>query len=167
MDSKKIVVKNTGKYGKGKHDLKGVFAVKKIKKGELVTEFDGDIYHWDEDERWTDYLYNHTIQFEEKRWRDSKGVAVFLNHSCEPNCGIKNLFQVVAMRDIEIGEEIFWDYEMTERHPYWRMKCKCGNKNCRKIIGNYDNMPEDVRKKYKGYISKWLLDKKPKKKIKK
>jgi len=69
------------------------------------------------------------------------------------------MFKIVAMRDIQRGEEITWDYEMTENHPWWRMKCECGNKNCRKVIGSYDNMPQVVRDTYKGYISEWLTRK--------
>lgn len=157
MDSKKIEVKKT--KGRGL----GVFAVKPIKKGEKIAEFDGNIYDHDYP-NWTQELADHSIQFEEYKWRDSKGVARILNHSCEPNCGIKGLFRLVAMRDITIGEELTWDYEMTENHPVWRMKCKCGNKNCRKLIGKYDNMPIEVRKKYTGYISKWLIKKDLKKK---
>ncbi|MEK6889245.1 MAG: hypothetical protein AABW80_04025 [Nanoarchaeota archaeon] len=60
------------------------------------------------------------------------------------------------MKDIKRGEEILWDYEMTE-NSNWRMNCMCGNKNCRRVIGAYDNLPEEVRKKYKGYISTWLI----------
>jgi len=152
MDSKKIKIKKTKDRGRG------VFAVEPIKKDELVAEFDGEIYNWDDD-RWTDELADHCIQFEELRWRDSKGIARVINHSCEPNCGIKNLFQVVAMRDILPDEEITWDYEMTENHPYWRMECKCGSKIYRKIIGKHENMPQEIRDKYKGYISEWLINK--------
>jgi hypothetical protein len=68
------------------------------------------------------------------------------------------MFKIVAMRDIKIGEEITWDYEMTEKNLEWRMKCKCGKDNCRKENGNYENMPLDVRNNYKGYISSWLTD---------
>ena len=102
-------------------------------------------------------MYDHVIQFEEKKWRDSNGIARCINHSCNPNCGIKDFFKIVAMRNINIGEEITWDYEMTEKHPWWRMKCECGVVDCRKEIGNYKNMPESVRKKYEGYISEWLM----------
>ena len=97
------------------------------------------------------------IYSSEVRWRDSQGIARLINHSCEPNCGIKKLFNVVAMRDIVKGEEITWDYDMTEDNKNWRMNCLCGTPSCRKIIGSYKNMPEEVREKYKGYISEWLL----------
>lgn len=158
MDSPKITLKETKKFGKG------VFARSNIKKGELVASFDGKKYD-DDFEDWTKDLQTHTIQFAKTKWRDSKGIARYINHSCDPNCGIKRLFDVVAMRDIKKGEQITWDYEMTEKSDWFRMKCKCGSQLCRKVIGNYKNMPLDVRKRYKGFISKWLLPKPRKKKV--
>jgi uncharacterized protein len=149
MDNPKVILKEGEKFGKA------VFAVEKIIKNEVVASFDGEIYPGG-DPRWTDELRDHTIQFEEKKWRDSKGIARWLNHSCNPNCGIKDLFKVVAMRDIQAGEEITWDYEMTEKHPWWRMKCECGADDCPKIIGNYEQMPQKIRDRYKGYVSEWL-----------
>jgi len=151
MDSKKVIVRKTARHGRG------VFAVKKIKKNEVIAAFDGVIYPYHY-RGWNDELYNHVIQFERRRWRDSNGIARLINHSCDPNCGIHDLFKVVAMRDILPGEEITWDYEMTEDYK-WRMKCTCASPLCRKSIGSYRNMPPPIREKYKGYISKWLLKK--------
>ena len=153
MDNRKIVVRNTKKYGRG------VYAKAPIRKGEKIAAFDGNIYD-DNFEPWTQDLLTHTIQFGPRIWRDSKGCARYINHSCEPNCGIKGLFTVVAMRSIEKGEQITWDYEMTEKSDWWKMKCRCGSPDCRKVIGNYKNMPKAIRKKYKGYISEWLTKKK-------
>ncbi len=149
MDSKKVVVRKTADRGEG------VFAQVKIKKGETIAAFDGVVYDFDYED-WNNDLYNHVIQFEPRRWRDSKGIARLINHSCDPNCGIHNLFKIVAMRDIAPGEEVTWDYEMTENYM-WRMKCRCGSPLCRKTVGAYKNMPPATRKKYKGYISDWLL----------
>lgn len=134
----------------------GVFAKAKIRRGEVIAVFDGPIIDY-EYEYWNDDLLNHAIQFEPRRWRDSIGIARMINHSCEPNCGIKKLFSIVAMRDIEKGEHITWDYEMTEKNPHWRMRCHCGFPSCRKVIGHYRNLPKKQREKYKGYISAWLL----------
>lgn len=150
MDNKKVKVRksNTGL---------GVFALVEIQKDEIICMFDGEIYT--EHDIWTDDLLDHTVQFADTKWRESKGIARCLNHSCDPNCGIKELFKVVAMRDIKKGEELLWDYEMTEKNEYnWRMNCKCGTKICRGVIGNYKYMPLNIRKKYKGYISEWLLN---------
>lgn len=153
MDHQDLIIKKTN-YGKG------VFAVKDIKKGTLIAQCDGPIYtaHY---RHWTRDLSNHVVQFARRRWRDSLGLFRLVNHSCEPNCGIKKLFNLVAMRNISAGEEITWDYEMTEDNQYgWQMKCKCGTQSCRKIIGAYRNMPAEVRKKYKGFISSWITDQK-------
>ena len=90
-------------------------------------------------------------------WRDSRGIARFVNHSCDPNCGIKRRFDIVAMRPIAAGEQITWDYEMTEKSWWMKMKCCCGLPICRKRIGSYSRMPKHIRLKYKGYISRWLL----------
>lgn len=154
MDNSKIYVKNTRKYGKG------VFAKQAIRKGEVIAIFDGPIYD-DIFDGWTEDLLNHTIQFGKTLWRDSSGVARRINHSCDPNCGIKDLFKVVAMRRIEPGEEITFDYEMTEKSDWWRLHCQCGSPLCRKKIGNFKNMPRSVRNRYAGYISEWLLQKSP------
>lgn len=150
VDSPKVKIRLTGRFGKG------VFAKSDIRKGEVVAKFDGRFYTYDH-EPWSDDLYNHAIQFDKKKWRDSKGLARWINHSCSPNCGIRDLFKVVAMRAIRKGEEITWDYEMTEKNPYWRMKCRCGSKDCRRSIGNFRRMPRNVRRRYKGFISEWLL----------
>jgi len=150
MDNRKAIVKNTKKFGVG------VFAKNKIRKGEVIAAFDGPIFSYDY-EYWNEDLLNHVIQFAPRLWRDSNGIARLINHSCEPNCGIKGLFKIVAIRDIEKGEQITWDYEMSEKNRHWRMRCRCGHKECRKIIGNHKNMPAKVRAKYKGYLSRWLL----------
>ncbi|MDP1629110.1 MAG: SET domain-containing protein-lysine N-methyltransferase [bacterium] len=147
MDNPKVIVKETGKYGKG------LFAREKIFKDEIIAEFDGKIY--DSSTNWTKELEDHVIQFSKNNWRGSNGIARLINHSCEPNCGIKDLFKIVSMREISPREEVVWDYEMTENHT-WRMECKCGHSSCRKIIGAYDNMPQNVRGKYGDYISEWL-----------
>jgi hypothetical protein len=157
MDNPKVVVRRTRKYGRA------VFALKPIRKGEIIAVFDGPIYD-DEYEPWTEDMYNHAIQFGPAIWRDSDGIARLINHSCDPNCGIKKLFQVVAMRRIEAGEQITWDYEMTEKSPHWRMKCRCGSPLCRGVIGNYRNMPRSIRRKYAGYISEWLTPKRRRRK---
>lgn len=152
MDHPDVSIKKTRKFGRG------VYAKKKISKGSVIAAFDGPIYD-DDYEPWTEDMFNHAIQIGPKKWRDSKGLARLINHSCDPNCGIKKRTHIVAMRDIKAGEQITWDYEMTEKNKYWKMNCKCGSDICRGVIGHYKNMPLSIRKKYKGYISSWITKK--------
>ena len=51
---------------------------------------------------------------------------------------------MVAMRDIAAGEEIYYDYALTENHPEFAFpKCLCGKDNCRgRITGNDWQLPE-------------------------
>ncbi len=152
MDNAKAQVKRTKKYGRA------VFARQSIRKGEVIAAFDGDIFD-DDFEPWTEDLLAHAIQIGKARWRDSNGIARLINHSCDPNCGVKDLIKIVAMRNIKTGEEITWDYEMTEKSTWMKMKCRCGSVICRGTIGSYSRMPKKTRTKYTGYISQWLLTK--------
>ena len=134
--------KDTGKYGLG------LFASRNIKKGEIVADWTrGKVYEAESAMNLpSKEITDHAIQFREYKWIDTKGVARHVNHSCEPNCGIKGRFQIIAMRDIKKGEELTFDYEMTEDSD-WKMKCECGSQSCRKIIGLHKNMPKLIRKK--------------------
>ena len=63
-------------------------------------------------------------------------VLAMMAHSCEPNCRIDLHNRVLlALRPIEPGEAVTYDYEITERwfsHPFW---CRCGARRCRGRIG--------------------------------
>ena len=149
MDSNKVSVRRTKLYGRA------VFAKQNIKKGTVIAVFDGPLLD-NKFNSWTKDLNNHAVQVGRNTWRDSIGLARYINHSCDPNCGIKRLNRVVAMCTIKKGEQITWDYEMTEKNRWWRLRCRCGSKICRNVIGNYENMPKATRAKYRGYISSWL-----------
>ena len=153
MDNKKVIIAETDNLGKG---LK---AVRDIKKGEIIASWKGGkIYTAEKVSDLPKELRDYAIQFDEHNWIDTEGIGRYFNHSCEPNCGVKGRFQIVAMRDIKNGDWLTFDYEMTEDSD-WRMDCKCGSKNCRKVIGAYKNMPKEIREKYKGYTSDYLVKK--------
>ena len=63
-------------------------------------------------------------------------VLAKASHSCEPNCRIELEDRaMIAIRAIEPGEAITYDYETTETwfsHPFW---CLCGSRRCRGRIG--------------------------------
>jgi hypothetical protein len=149
MDNPKVELRSSPLGGRG------VFARENIEPGEVIAEFDGQIYPFDYP-AWTEDLLNHAVQFERLRFRDSHGLARYVNHSCEPNCGIKGLFKIVSMRIILAGEELAYDYEMIEDSDWWRMQCKCGTPSCRRVIGAYRNLPTERRVRYRGFISEWL-----------
>ena len=56
-------------------------------------------------------------------------VMLFLNHSCEPNVGFGGNVVLVAMRDIEAGEELTTDYALFDDYDS-SMECHCGQPLC-------------------------------------
>lgn len=148
MISDKVVLKKSI-FGKG------LFAGENIRKNEVVLIFEGRAYEAGHNSDLPRKIKNHVIQFGKHRWLYPKDEARFINHSCEPNCGIKGLFKIVAMRNIKKGEELTYDYDTTENSD-WTLECKCGSPSCRKIIRGYRYLPEKLKRKYQGYISAWL-----------
>lgn len=138
----------------------GLYARSKIFPGERIATFDGPIYTAKSNEGIDPRLPNnprdHAIQFAEMAWRDSDGFARYANHSCRPNCGIADRFDIVAIRVIDKGEEILWDYDMANDSA-WAMTCRCGEDNCRGIIAGYRFLPPALRRAYRPFTSDWLL----------
>lgn len=141
---------------KTKNTGKGLFAKTNMKKFEIIFIFKGNLIK-------DSYDSNYEVG---PRWlgigrflwldvsKDNPGY--YINHSCEPNAGFKGKVIVVAMKNIKKDEEITIDYSITEEDPYWKMKCKCENKNCRKTIRSVQFLPEKNFKKYKPFIPKFF-----------
>jgi hypothetical protein len=79
---------------------------------------------------------------------------VFTNHACCPNAIISDGLVVIALRDIDIGEEIVVDYSTTEVDPYWRMLCSCQLATCREQIRAFSYFPAAVQRFY-GRLLPW------------
>jgi len=121
MPNKNILIKNTGKYGKS------LFAARDFNKDENVFTICGPII-----KKATIY----TIPIDYGLYMDDQGFGKYLCHSCEPNCGIRNRTEVVAMHKIKKGEEITIDYAMIVPNYGDEMIsenriCKCGKNSCR------------------------------------
>jgi uncharacterized protein len=57
-----------------------------------------------------------------------KNTARYINHSCDPNCEAvvtKRTIWIVALRDIQAGEELSYNYGLTAK----QYRCRCGSKN--------------------------------------
>ena len=83
------------------------------------------------------------------------GDCIFYNHSCDPNCAYLSLdtYTAVAIRDIECGEEMTFDYQNFETEASFDagLVCKCGSFNCRGVLlfDQYRNI--DWQIKYSKY----------------
>jgi hypothetical protein len=57
------------------------------------------------------------------------------------------------MRDIQPGEEICFDYAMSDTMPYDEFQCECGAPNCRRSVTGSDWQLPELQKRYAGYFS--------------
>ena len=142
---KSLRVKRSGKRGKG------VFANRAFKKGEVIIQFQGKIYQMGDDMKAFNARNNHYLQIGKKTYLGpSKMVDDFINHSCDPNSYVKigKKIELYAMKDIEKGVEITFDYSTTMDEEYWEMDCLCGSENCRGRIKDFKYLPKIIQKKY-------------------
>lgn len=134
---------------------KGVFAKKDIKKGELLGIFKGKIIPDTKEnlDKYGDFLL--PVNYENAML--VKNIFKYTNHSCDPNCGVKDGINIIALKDINKGEEVTIDYDTLEYD--WEMDCNCGSPNCRKKVRGYKHLSNALKKKYKGFIAPYLLKK--------
>ena len=153
------VVKRSSVHGKG------VFAKRRIQKGFIICVFGGKVFTVGEVRniekispkrgeyilKLADGFYsgipNFGIKFE---------TADRINHSCDPNCGFVGQVTLVALRDIEKGEEITYDYAMCDDDPEDHFKCNCGSVNCRHKVTGDDWKNPQLQIGYVGYFTPYI-----------
>ena len=138
---------------------KGVFATRAFETGEWVLGVAGPLVK---------QRSIYTIQIAPGLHIMPRSPAKYLNHSCDPNLGVKmnrsGLPDFYALRPIAEGEHLTFDYAMTEyvleemEQNRERTPCRCGSPNCRGKIGSYSELPADVKRRYAGFIADYLLE---------
>lgn len=138
----------------------GVFAGRPFAKGEIVARATGTEI---------DCQTEHSFQIGWHRHLEPDPPTRFFNHSCRPNLGVRTNNhgwpEFVALRDIAAGEELTYDYAMTEYRHYERslpelefdLTCRCGAARCRGKLGYYSELSEELKEEYAGFISDYLL----------
>lgn len=141
---------------------KAVIASALINKNELVALWGGIIVGANELEKLSDEEKGHTIQVHNGFYLAPISMdepADFINHSCAPNCGISGQIALVAMRDIQSGEELTFDYSMSDSSAFDEFECACGATTCRQRVTKDDWLLPDLRRRYHGYFSSYLQQK--------
>ena len=133
----------------------GIFALEPINKGELVAVFGGVVYEWDTFIHLPERERSLCIQVEERLFLVPRpiGEGDYVNHSCNPNAGLSGQIGLVAMRDVKTGEEVCFDYAMSDTMPYDEFDCGCGQPNCRGRVGGNDWQKLELQKRYAGFFS--------------
>jgi SET domain-containing protein len=138
---RRIQVRRSGVHGKG------VFALKAIDEGSEIIEYLGERISWKEALKRHPHDPsdpNHTFYFhiDDTQVIDAAvdgNAARWINHACTPNCEADEqdgrVF-IKALRDIEPGEELFYDYGLVIDDRYTpklkkQFACRCGTRDCR------------------------------------
>lgn len=126
------------------------------KKGEVISPIKG-VLKFKIEKGKKDALANPDwVGIAKNQWIDPAKPYKFLNHSCNPSAGIKGKVTLVALRDMNEGDEITIDYSTIEGNPLWEMKCACGAPNCRKLIRSVQFLPKDTFEGYLPYVSTYF-----------
>ena len=77
-----------------------------------------------------------------------------LNHGCDPNLGWSGEV-LVALRDLEPGEELLVDYAMSVSDTNWFLRCHCPSYRCRQMVEGSDWRIPQLQQRYAG---RWAPD---------
>lgn len=138
----------------------GSFAIAPIAAGTIVACFGGTPLDRALFDRHDADRRSRSIQIDEDTYllgppKREPGDAI--NHSCEPNCGMGGAAQVVAMRDIAVGETLTFDYAMADGSDYDEFACACGSTSCRGRVTGSDWQRADLQQRHGGYFSPYLV----------
>jgi SET domain-containing protein len=121
---------------------RGVYAAQFIAEGTRIIEYTGERTPWEAapDDHDNPHTFNFGLENGDVINPEVGGNdARWINHSCDPNCEAveeDDRIFIYAMRDIQPGEELLYDYHMELDEPITesakkKFACHCGASNCR------------------------------------
>lgn len=134
---------------------RGLFTIRRILAGEVVVVFGGQAMTLEEIRALPEVRRRFALQVEEDVFLYSPhdGPGDWVNHSCSPNAGLVGQIVLVALRDIPEGEEVCFDYAMSDMTDYDQFRCKCGAPNCRANVTSSDWMLPELRTRYRNFFA--------------
>jgi hypothetical protein len=125
----------------------GMFAQCDIGRGSIIYVFGGPLIDLAETKRRGERECM-PIQIDHDTYIDTMVPGCYVNHSCSPNAGIANDYELVALRPIKAGEEIRFDYSTTMLEQSFTMECRCGKPNCRHLVSDFTLLPPKCQRNY-------------------
>lgn len=113
----------------------GCYTTTPIAKGTRIVEYTGPLIGKDEaDVRYENKPLTYLFGIGDgSTVIDGHGTAMFINHSCDPNCETEEVdgrVWISAIRDIAAGQELAYDYCLYDGDDE-EAPCNCGAKQCR------------------------------------
>lgn len=139
-----LIVKSSSLHGAG------VYTTAPVRKGTRVLEYTGPrLKKEDTDGLYADCEVTYLFTMDDPNVViDGFGMAAFVNHSCDPNCEsdqIRDRIWIIALRDIEAGEELTYDYCLWDGEPGDEAPCYCGAGNCRGTMYSKEEIARQKR----------------------
>lgn len=127
----------------------GCYTLDPIRRGTRVIEYDGPrLSKKEADDRYADRDITYLFGFGGKgEVIDGFGTAMFLNHSCAPNCEtveIRKRIFIQAIRDIAAGEELVYEYNLYDSDDD-NADCYCGAPQCRRTMFSDEEVARRAR----------------------
>ncbi|MBI2917064.1 MAG: SET domain-containing protein-lysine N-methyltransferase [Chloroflexi bacterium] len=141
---------------------KGIIAVQAIASGELVAVWGGHLITREDMQQLPPEVREHPVQvwhdlFVGPRTAAEMEPVDYMNHSCEPSCGVKGQIIVLARRDIAPGEELTFDYATTDTIGL-DVECHCGAPSCRGRVTSDDWKDPAFQARNAGYMSLYIQE---------
>jgi len=158
---------------------KGLFAIAKIKQGEVIWKHQPDpygritgrIYSKEEiEELWKDdldWFWHWAYRCGEDKFlgpvtKDcpTHEATYFQNHSCDPSTWWIDEVTLTAKRDIEAGEEITFDYATSESNEdeLGLVQCLCESGLCRGELRGDDYLRPELIERYGDHFQPYLRE---------
>jgi hypothetical protein len=137
----------------------GIFAGRTFREGERIFTLRGPILTLEEVLK-KGALHVNAYQIDIDRYVYPGHIeSRFINHSCEPNAGLREDRDMIALRDIEMEEEICFDYSTCTSEQLWTMPCQCGATSCRQTIGDFHDLPAALQERYlsRGVVQRFII----------
>ena len=104
---------------------------------------------------------SHATQIGPDRWARHGGLGPKVNHSCDPNCGVRlnegQAFDFVARRSIDAGHEVTFDYAMRNfTIDHFPAVCLCGAARCRGSVTGWKDLPTARKADYGELVAPYL-----------
>jgi hypothetical protein len=98
-------------------------------------------------------MWRYVVRVDRDTYLIPDGVAMFANHSCDPNAFIDDDFNITTCKELNNGDEVQISYDRVSQTDFltfgddwrsdWSFGCGCGQPRCVGVIDRYRAVEAD------------------------